>query len=155
MANPALAAAHAVFDAINSGDLSVLPQCVTDDFVDHGSPFAIEPGPDGYARILTWVTRVLRLQYEVVDVIETGDRIVLRAVARGPGVAEVHGPPAVGRDYAMSTIHVYRTDGDRLVEHWGVRDELGAMVQLGVVPAPDPAALDAGAAMQPVAQRAR
>ncbi|WP_180349035.1 hypothetical protein [Tessaracoccus massiliensis] len=26
----------------------------------------------------------------------------------------------------MATIHIYRTDGDRLAEHWGVRDEMGA-----------------------------
>ncbi len=32
----------------------------------------------------------------------------------------------------MAALHVYRTEGDRLAEHWGVRDELGAMVQLGV-----------------------
>ena len=144
MTNPALPAAHAVFDAINSADLAKIPDCVTDDFVDHGSPFAIPPGPAGYVRILTWVTRVLQLRYEIVDTIATPDRIVFRAVAHGPGVAEIHGPAAVGRDYTMSTIHIYRTEGDRLAEHWGVRDEVGAMIQLGVIPAPDPGALDVG-----------
>lgn len=63
-----------VFDAINSGDLSRLPECVTDDFVDHGSPFPLPPGPEG----------------------------------------------------------------DRLAEHWGVRDEMGALVRMGVLPAPTP-----------------
>ena len=147
MTNPALPAAHAVFRAINTGDLAALPDLVTDDFVDHGSPFVISPGPAGYARILTWVTRVLRLRYEIVDEIDTADRVVVRAVARGPGVAQVHGVAAVGHTYAMSTIHIYRTEGPRLAEHWGVRDEVGAMVQLGVLPAPDPAALDAAEAM--------
>ena len=141
MDNPALPAAHAVFAAINSGDLTAIPGCVTDDFVDHGSPFPIPAGPEGYLRILTWVTGVLKLQYEIVDTIMTEDRIVFRAVASGPGVAEVHGPAAVGGSYAMSTIHIYRTEGDRLAEHWGVRDEVGAGIQLGVIPTPDPAAL--------------
>jgi|GEM_PF-2562683 len=145
MPNPALPAAHAVFAAINSGDLAAVPACVTDDFVDHGSPFTIPPGPDGYVRILTWVTRVLRLRYEIADTITTDDRIVLRAVAHGTGAAEIHGPDAVGREYAMSTVHIYRTEGPLLAEHWGVRDEVGAMVQLGVLPAPDPRALDAAA----------
>jgi hypothetical protein len=36
----------------------------------------------------------------------------------------------------MQTIHVYRTEGDRLAEHWGVRDEVGALIQLWVVPPP-------------------
>ena len=147
MDNPARKSVVAVFDAINSGDLGCLPDCVTDDFVDHGSPFPIQPGPDGYIRILTWVTRVLRLHYELADIIETPGAIVVRAVARAEGVLEVHGPAAVGKPYAMSTLHIYRTEGDRLAEHWGVRDEVGAMVQMGVIQAPDPAALDLAAAL--------
>jgi hypothetical protein len=48
----------------------------------------------------------------------------------------VHGEAAAGKPYEMNTLHVYRTEGDRLAEHWGVRDELGVLVQLGVLPAP-------------------
>ena len=48
----------------------------------------------------------------------------------------VHGEAAAGRPYAMDTLHVYRTEADRVAEHWGVRDEFGALVQLGVLQAP-------------------
>ncbi|RCK70507.1 hypothetical protein DT076_03435 [Desertihabitans brevis] len=140
MDNEAWPAAEAVFEAINSGDLSRLDECVTSDFVDHGSPFPIPPGPEGYRQVLGFVTRVLRLRYEVEDVIQTPDRIVLRATGYGSGVDAVHGAGAAGRPYAMATIHVYRTEGRRLAEHWGVRDELGARVQVGTVPPPQRAA---------------
>ena len=141
MPNAALPFAMRVFEAINTADLSCLPDCVTDDFVDHGSPFPIPPGPEGYRTILTFVTGVLRIRYEIVDVIETDDRLVLRATAHGVAVAGVHGPSVAGRPYVMETIHVYRTEGERLAEHWGVRDELGVLVQVGAMPGPDPAAL--------------
>lgn len=36
----------------------------------------------------------------------------------------------------MNTLHVYRTEGDKLAEHWGVRDEVGVLMQLGVLPPP-------------------
>jgi predicted SnoaL-like aldol condensation-catalyzing enzyme len=62
---------------------------------------------------------------------------VLRAVAHGVGVDAVHGPGAEGGSYAMTTAHIYRTEGARLAEHWGVRDEYGARVQLGTIAAPD------------------
>jgi ketosteroid isomerase-like protein len=145
--NAALPAALAVFEAINTRDLAGLDELVTADFVDHGSPFPIPPGPEGYARILTWVTRVLRLRYELADIIQTPDAVVVRAVAHAEGVLEIHGPEAAGRPYAMDTIHIYRTQGTRLAEHWGVRDEIGAMVQMGAIPAPDPAALHLAAAL--------
>lgn len=139
--NPAQARALRVFDAINSGDLDCLDELVTDDFVDHGSPFPLAPGPAGYRQILTFVTHVLRIRYDVEDVFSTEDRVVLRAVAHGVGVDAVHGPGAEGRSYSMSTAHIYRTEGGRLAEHWGVRDEYGARIQLGTITAPDPAPL--------------
>ena len=143
MSNPATPAALAVFEAINTADLSRLQEFVTPTFVDHGSPFPIPPGPEGYRQILTFVTGVLKIRYTLEDLIETDDRIVLRATARGEGVPNVHGPAAAGRSYTMTTVHVYRTEGDRLAEHWGVRDEVGAMVQMGVLPPPEPMSANA------------
>lgn len=138
---PAQAAALRVFDAINSGDLDCLDELVTDDFVDHGSPFPLPPGPAGYRQILTFVTDVLRIRYDVEDVFSTENRVVLRAVAHGVGVDAVHGPGAEGGNYSMTTAHIYRTEDGLLAEHWGVRDEYGARIQLGTITAPDPAAL--------------
>lgn len=136
LVNPALPAARAVFAAINSKDLSCLADAVTDDFVDHGSPFPLPPGPEGYRQILTFVTRVLDIRYELLDEIVTQDRIVVRAVAHGTAVPAVHGDAYAGRPYTMPTLHVYRTEGDRLAEHWGVRDELGVLQQIGALPMP-------------------
>ena len=138
MTNRALPAAHAVFDAINSGDLSCLEDAVTADFIDHGSPFPLPPGPEGYRQILTFVTQVLQIKYTLEDVFATEDRIALRATARGVGVDDIHGRGSAGHPYEMATVHIYRTEGDRLAEHWGVRDEHGARIQLGTVPAPSP-----------------
>jgi predicted ester cyclase len=143
MANPALGAARAVMTAINSKDLSGLDTTVTADFVDHGSPVPLPPGPDGYRQVLTYVTQVLDIHYEVMDEIVTDDRIVIRARAHGRGVAAMHGSEAAGRPYVMDTVHIFRTEGPLLAEHWGVRDELGVLVQLGLVPASYPDALPA------------
>ncbi len=136
--NPARPAAYRIFDAINSRDLRAIDGAVTADFVDHGSPMPLPPGPEGYRQILTFVTQVLDVSYEILDEVVTEDRIVFRALGRGRGVAAVHGPGTEGKPYAMETVHIYRTEGDRLAEHWGVRDELAALVQLGVVAAPYP-----------------
>jgi predicted ester cyclase len=134
--NAALPAAHAVFAAINSKDLGCLDDAVTDDFVDHGSPFPLPPGPEGYRQVLAYVTTVLDIRYELMDEFATEDRIVMRAVAHGISVAPVHGDAFAGRPYQMNTLHVYRTEGDRLAEHWGVRDELGVLQQIGALPVP-------------------
>lgn len=143
MSTTALTRALAVFDAINSGDLSCLDDAVTADFVDHGSPIPLPPGPEGYRQILTVVHDVLQIRYTIEDSFATDDRVVIRAVAHGVGVDAIHGPGAAGKTYAMPTVHIYRVEGGRLAEHWGVRDEYGARIQLGTAmapmfPAPEP-----------------
>lgn len=134
--NPALPTVLRIFEAIDSGELAVIDELVTADFVDHGSPVPVPPGPAGYKQILGFVSRVLDVRYDIRDVFATDDRVVVRAVGHGYGVAAVHGEAAAGRPYAMDTLHAYRTEADRVAEHWGVRDEFGALVQLGVLQAP-------------------
>lgn len=136
--NPALHSALAVFDAINSGDFSRLPELVSDDFVDHGSPFPLPPGPEGYAQILGFVHGVLQMRYTIEDAFASADRVVVRATARGVGVDAFFGAGAEGKTYEMTTMHMYRTEGERLVEHWGVRDEVAARIQLGTLAPPAP-----------------
>ena len=143
MTNPALGAVRALMEAINSKDLSGLEAWVTPDFVDHGSPLPLPPGPVGYRQVLTYLTQVLDIRYELSEEIITEDRIVVRARAHGRGVAAVHGPEAVGRPYVMETTHIFRTEGAMVAEHWGVRDELSVLIQLGLVPSPYPDALPA------------
>ena len=132
----ALPALYRLFDGISSGDLSVIPTVVTDDFVDHGSPVPLPPGPDGYAQILGFVTQVLDIRYDPQEIFSTPDRIVVRLSRTVAASPRCTAESAAGKAYEMNTIHVYRTEGDRLAEHSGVRDELGVLVQLGVLPAP-------------------
>jgi predicted ester cyclase len=136
--NPAFAAALAVFDAINSGDFARLGDYVTADFVDHGAPFPLPPGPEGYRQVLGFVHEVLQIRYTIDDAFATSDRVVVRATARGVGLDGFFGEGAAGGTYAMTTVHIYRTEAGRLAEHWGVRDEVAARVQLGTLEPPTP-----------------
>lgn len=74
--NAALPAAMAVLDAINSGDFSALPDAVTADFVDHGSPFPLPPGPEGYANTLGFVHHQLKVRYTLDEVIDPSDAVM-------------------------------------------------------------------------------
>jgi predicted SnoaL-like aldol condensation-catalyzing enzyme len=81
--NSTQALAADVFDAMNTGRLEKIRDLVTDDFVDHGSPVPLPPGPEGYIAILTFVTTVLQVRYEVHDVVAAGDMVAIRATAHG------------------------------------------------------------------------
>jgi predicted ester cyclase len=134
-------AARALFDAINTRQLERIRDLVTDDFVDHGAPpGVVPPGPEGYITVMQFVTGVLELRYELHEVVATDDMVPVRATGRGLHRTDHLGVPATGRPYAMPSMHMFRSDGDRLAEHWGVRDELSVLYQVGALtpgPLPD------------------
>jgi len=128
--------ADGVISAMNSRQLERIRDLVTDDFVDHGSPVPLPPGPDGYIAILTFVTTVLQVRYEVHDVVSAGDTIAIRATAHGVNAVSPPGVDVTGRPFAMKTAHFFRTRDGRLCEHWGVRDELDVLYQVGALTPP-------------------
>ena len=92
-----------LIDAMNSRQLEKIRDLVTDDFVDHGSPVPLPPGPDGYIAILTFVTTVLQVRYEVHDVIFDGETVAIRATAHGVNAVTPQGIEPTGRPFAMKT----------------------------------------------------
>jgi len=45
------------------------------------------------------------------------------------------GIPPAGTQVLVSGIDIVRLEGDRIVEHWAVFDQLGLLQQLGAIPA--------------------
>ena len=121
---------------MNSRELDRIRVLVTDDFIDHGSPVPLPPGPDGYIAILTFVTTVLQVRYEVHDVVSAGDTIAIRATAHGVNAVSPDGVDVTGKPFAMKTAHFFRIRDGRLCEHWGIRDELDMLYQVGALAPP-------------------
>ena len=46
------------------------------------------------------------------------------------------GMPPTGKQATVSGIDILGFEQGKIVEHWGNRDELGMLQQLGVIPAP-------------------
>lgn len=127
--------------AINDGAVDRIGPLVAEDFVDHGAPPWAPKGRAGYLQIMGFLTGVLRLRFELHDVVAAGDTVAVRATAHGVHNSGHLGFAATGKPYAMQTMHLYRSAGGVLVEHWGVRDELSVLWQVGALPVPEPVAL--------------
>lgn len=144
---PAERAARAVIEAYEARELERLRDLVTADFVDHGlPPGVVPPGPDGYIATLGFISSVLQTHYEVHEVVASGDYVAIRATVHGVHNSDYLGVPATGKPFAMPTMHLYRGEGDRLAEHWGVRDELSVLIQVGAMAPPALPDLTAGLA---------
>ena len=75
---------------------------------------------------------------EIVDVIGEGDRVFVRTRVTGTnqGGFPIFGVPANGKPFQIDAISVYRFEGGKVVEHWGMNDAFALGIQLGAIPVP-------------------
>jgi len=77
----------------------------------------------------------------VEAVVTDGDSVVARVLSEGTSLGKLGGViPPTGKRFSARQSHWYRLVDGKLAEHWATRDDLTAMMQLGVLaPAAPPA----------------
>jgi steroid delta-isomerase-like uncharacterized protein len=128
--------AHQILEVFNGHeDVNAFDKLLVADFVDHMAPPALQQGIDGYKGVVKMLrTAFPDLRYEVVDMIAEGDKLAARTSVSGTHKGEFVGIPPTGRRFSVEHIHWMRFVEGKAVEHWAVRDDLGQMQQLGVIP---------------------
>lgn len=120
-------------EAFNQGDLSVVDEFVSPDFIEHQR--GARSGPDG----LKGLIRTLRswfpdLTLTIEDIVISGDQVWGRLTARGTHLGVVMGKPPTGISIQIDIIDILRIEDGKFVEHWGVADTLGMLEQIGALP---------------------
>ena len=130
-----------VIEAFHAGDIARIGSLVTEDFVEHGAPPWAPQGRAGYLQSMGFLKNVMQIRYEIHEVVADGDYVAARATVHGVHNSGHLGFAPTGKPYAMPTMHMYRAEGGLLAEHWGVRDELSVLWQVGALPTPQPVAI--------------
>jgi steroid delta-isomerase-like uncharacterized protein len=127
-------------DAMNSGDpdriAKTIDEVVAPDVAFH-TPLPIDAtGAEAFKHVWRVLLRAFPdLRVEVEDLIAEGDKVVCRNTVTGTHLGEYLGRPATGKSVTYHEIFVFRVDGGRIVESWGVVDVLSQLRQLGLLPA--------------------
>jgi predicted ester cyclase len=122
-----------VEEGIGRGDEAVLDAFVAPGVVEHqrGNKPGLE-GAKGVARTLhRWMDD---FSLTVQDIAVSGDTVWTRNRARGINTGSVMGFGPSGGPVEVDVIDVGRFEDGKLVEHWGVADQLGLLLQLGFDP---------------------
>jgi steroid delta-isomerase-like uncharacterized protein len=124
-------------EIFNEGNVGLIDELYASDFVNRTTPPGVAPTRDGFKQF----ARALRtafpdVHYTIDDSIEAGDKFISRLTVSGTMRGDFAGMPATGKRATWTEIHIVRTANGQVVEHWGLTDQLGMMVQLGVIPAP-------------------
>lgn len=132
-----LAAANRIYNEfINQGKEEVFDELVSPDFIEHDKTPGLEPTRNGVKQLFRMFRAAFPdLHFRVEDMIASGDKVVARATMQGTQQGEFMGIQPTGKKVEVELIDIFRFANGKIVEHWGVADNLGMMQQLGAMPA--------------------
>jgi predicted ester cyclase len=129
-------------NGFNEGDLEIVDAITSPDLVEHqnfGPDHA--PGAQGVRAVVTSLRRAFPdFRLAIEDLVADGDTVWLRMVATGSNEGSFMGHAPTGRPMRIDVFDTIRVENGRMVEHWGVPDRLGALLQLGFAGPPAAAA---------------
>jgi hypothetical protein len=79
---------------------------------------------------------VCDFQLRIEDLVVADDTVWIRNVATGTNDGSYMGHPPTGKPIRIEVYDVLRVSDGQIVEHWGVPDRLGALLQTGLVQRP-------------------
>jgi predicted ester cyclase len=119
----------------NHGEISIADEVVSEEFINYDAPPDAPTGPAGLRYIVTQLrTAFPDIHFEVEEMVAEDDKVVARTTMSGTHLGDFFGIAPTGRRVAQEQIHILRFENGKTVEHRAVRDDLGTMQQLGVIP---------------------
>src|SRR2546427_2399319 len=123
-----MALGRRIVDALNTGNLTAIDEVFAPGYVDRTPNPGTTPDREGFKQGLTkFRTAFPDFRYTIEDEIVVGDKLVHRLTGRGTQKGEFQGVPATGKYASWSEIHIGRVANGKVVEHWGLGDQLGMM----------------------------
>lgn len=124
-------------EVFNRGNLAVADEVVAPDFVDREEHPGNVPGPEAVRTVATMLrTAFPDLNFTIEELVAEGDLVAGRVTMRGTHNGPLMGVPPTGRRVEQAHMHFVRFRDGMAVEHWGVRDDVGLLRQLGLMPEP-------------------
>jgi predicted ester cyclase len=118
------------------GHLELANELIHPDFEDHEPAHPEQPtGPESVKRTVERLHGAFGgLRFEVEDEIAEGDKVAQLVIMSGRHTGPLMGREPTGKDFAVRHTYIWRIADDKIADHWGSRDDLGLLGQLGLLP---------------------
>jgi predicted ester cyclase len=122
-------------EGFNQGDLAVVDELVAPGAQEHQRGSA--DGIEGTKNVIKYLRSAFPdFKITIDEVVVSGDKVWARQKGGGTNLGGFAGHPPTGIKAFIDVIDVVRIEDGKIVEHWGVPDQLGMMMQLGHVTPP-------------------
>lgn len=122
-------------EAWNKGNVGIIDELMANNYarypVGPGEPLDREGQK---RRILAFRKAFPDLRLVIEDLIAEGDEVVFRMTLQATHLGPYAGTPPTGKHITISIIDIARFTEGKVVEHWGNRDDLGLLQQIGAIP---------------------
>jgi predicted ester cyclase len=126
---------RALAEIYEHGNLELADELIHPDYADHEPAHPDLPGgPESVKETVRSLHATFGdLRFEVHDEIAEGDKVVQRATMSGRHTGPLMGREPTGREFAVRHVYIWRIADGKIAEHWGSRDDLGLLTQLGLL----------------------
>ncbi|HLQ29843.1 MAG TPA: ester cyclase [Ktedonobacteraceae bacterium] len=122
-------------EAWNKGNVDIIDEMMAPDYARYpngpGKPLNRE---EQKQRIVAYRKAFPDFHLTIEDLVAEGDKVVFRMTGRGTHRGTFMGTPPGGKQMTISIIDIARFADGKIVEHWGNRDDLGMLQQIGAIP---------------------
>jgi predicted ester cyclase len=124
-------------EGLNGGNLAVADELIDPEFLDREAHPGGNRGPESFRQLITMLrTAFPDLHFAIEDLIAEGDTVAGRLTMNGTHTGPLMGMPPTGRAVRQAHMHFIRFRDGKAIEHWGLRDDMGMMRQMGLMPEP-------------------
>src|ERR1700674_2465313 len=122
-------------EGFNQGNLAVVDELVAPGAREHQR--GAKDGIDGTKGTINYLrSAVPDFKITIDEVVVSGDKVWARQKGGGTNLGSFAGHPPTGIKGCTGVLDLVRIEDAKVVEHWGVPDQLGMMLQLGHIPQP-------------------
>lgn len=122
------------YEAFHKNDPSLLDRILSQQWVDIPAALGQPPGPQGAKEILTELrTAFPDLTIQIRDVVEQGDKVVVRSEIAGTQRGPFLGRVPKGRTLKIQAIDIHEFEDGKIVRTWHSEDWMSGLHQLGIL----------------------
>ena len=118
--------------ALNAKDMASMESLIADDLVDNDAMPGMAPGNEGMIDMMRMFVGAFPDLNVIVDHwVAEGDPVAGVMTTKGTQTGEFMGMPPSGKKFSVREMHMVRVENGKMVEHWGLANEMSMMQQLG------------------------